>query len=210
MLAAGVRLACGWRRHTARRVHCGHLVSCRPIRLPPPKPVPVPARLIAIAVEVVHEIGTLMLVGGLFFLLFVQLPAIRRVKSSRERIYLRQAGFGRLFIWCWLGLLLLWGTAVYDLYATDQPLPPHVALMALLSAVFTLLFLLAQFGIYMQVIISLEDGNAGRASWLQRRLRALLILAFVLALVVMVLDVSGAGLMPLEGFGLPTRPGVPA
>ena len=152
------------------------------------------ARLVHFAVAVAHEIGILMLVGGLFFALFTQMPAIARIRSSRQRALLRQEAFQQVFLWGWLGLLLLWTTAAYRLFAAVEPLPAYVTAMGLLSAAFTLLFLIAQFGLYMQVVYALEEGGSGRASWLGRRLRAVLSVAFVLALTITLLDVTGPAL----------------
>jgi uncharacterized membrane protein len=155
------------------------------------------------ASAVIHEIATLILVGSLFFILFVQLPAISRVKSPRARLRLRRASFKSLFRWGWVGLLLLWLTGGYELLATSPDASAlHVRLMAVLSAVFTLLFLLAQFGVLHDAIVALEDGNSERASWLYRRLQTLLAVAFALAVVVMLLDVAGPALAGVEGLTL--------
>jgi uncharacterized membrane protein len=156
-----------------------------------------------VAVTVVHEIATLILVGGLYFILFVQLPAIASVKSPRVRLRLRRASFRWLFRWGWLGLVLLWLTGAYDLLTNaDGGFPAHVRIMAGLSAAFTLLFLIAQFGLFNEATAAMEDGNSERASWLYRRLRFVVGLASVLALVVVLLDVTGPALIPLEGLDL--------
>jgi len=153
-----------------------------------------------IASAVLHEIATLILVGSLFFILFVQLPAIASVKSPRARLRLRRASFKRLFRWGWLGLLLLWSTGGYELLATSSDVAAtHLLVMAVLSAVFTLLFLLAQFGVLHEAIVALEDGNSERASWLYRRLQTLLAVAFVLAVFVLLLDVAGPTITSVVG-----------
>ena len=152
------------------------------------------ARLVHFAVAVAHEIGILMLVGGLFFALFAQMPAIARIRSGRQRTLLRQEAFRQVFLWGWIGLLLLWTTAAYRLLSAVDPLPAYVSAMGLLSAVFTLLFLIAQFGLYVQIVYALEEGGSGRASWLGRRLRTVLSVAFVLALTITLLDVIGPAL----------------
>jgi len=145
-----------------------------------------------VVATVAHEIARLILVGSLFFMLFVQLPAIASVKSPRVRLRLRRASFKRLFLWGWLGLVLLWLTGAYELLTTvNDGLLLHVRIMALLSAVFTLLFLIAQFGLADEATAALEDGNSERASWLYRRLRFVVSVAFVLALAVVLLDVAG-------------------
>ncbi len=142
-----------------------------------------------------REIANLVLLGGLFFLLFVQLPAIRRMRSPRVRLALRKASFGRIFAWGWVGLLLLWSTAGYELLSMQTKLPVHTGIAVLLAMVFTLLFLLGQFGLYMQAVIALEDGNTERASWLHRMLGKLLVVAFVLALCSLMFQQLGPAVM---------------
>lgn len=51
---------------------------------------------------------------------------------------------------------------------------------------------------------TLEDGNSERASWLYRRLRFVVSVGFVLALVIVLLDVTGPAMIPLEALDLKT------
>lgn len=159
--------------------------------------------LLHAAVVAAREVANLLLLGGLFFVLFVQLPAIARLKSARMRLVLRKASFGRMFLWGWLGLAVLWLTALYDLLQLDAPLPAYSGAALALAALFTLLFLIAQFGLYMQSVIALEEGNAERAAWLNHQLRWVLHLAFLLALSILLLHQLGPVLVPPEGFSLP-------
>jgi hypothetical protein len=46
-----------------------------------------------VAATVAHEIATLILVGSLFFMLFVRLPAIASVRFPRVRLRLRRDAF---------------------------------------------------------------------------------------------------------------------
>jgi uncharacterized membrane protein len=156
--------------------------------------------LIHAGVVAIRELANLILLGGLFFLLYVQLPAIRRIKSARLRLALRKASFGRMFLWGWLGLAVLWVTAGYDLIAADGGLPLHASIASVLAAIFTFVFLVAQFGLYMQAVIALEDGNSERAAWLNHWLSRVLRFAFVLALLVLLLHQLGPALIPAEGF----------
>ena len=113
----------------------------------------------------------------------------------RVRLRLRRAAFKWLFRWGWLGLVLLWLTGAYELLANvDGELSMHVRIMGVLSAVFTLLFLIAQFGLANEATAAIEDGNSERASWLYRWLRFVVGVAFVLALVIVLLDVTGPAL----------------
>lgn len=159
--------------------------------------------LLHAAVVAVREVANLLLLGGLFFMLFVQLPAISAVRSARMRLALRKTSFGRLFLWGWVGLGVLWLTALYDLLTVDGKLPVYSGIAAGLALLFTLVFLLAQFGLYMQSIIALEEGNAERAAWLNHQLRWVLRLAFLLALSVLLLHQLGPALiLPEGGFSL--------
>ncbi len=151
--------------------------------------------LIHAAVVAVREVASLVLLGGLFFMLFVQLPAISRIRSARLRLDLRKASFARLFLWGWLGIGVLWTTALYEVFTLDGKLPSYSGMAAALALVFTIVFLFAQFGLYMQSVIALEDGNAGRAAWLNHWLRLVLRVAFALALSVLLLHQLGPALI---------------
>ena len=91
---------------------------------------------------------------------------------------------------------------LYDVVAADDKLPLYATLAAALAGVFTLVFLFAQFGLYMQSIIALEDGNAERAAWLNHWPHRVLGVAFLLALSVLLLHQLGPALIPPEGFSL--------
>jgi hypothetical protein len=94
---------------------------------------------------------------------------------------------------------VLWITALYDLVAADEQLPVYTSLVGALAAVFTLVFLIAQFALYMQAVIALEEGNPERAAWLNRWLSRVLGLAFLLALSVLLLHQLGPALIPPAG-----------
>jgi hypothetical protein len=78
----------------------------------------------------------------------------------------------------------------------DGDLPAHLVLMGVLSLLFMLVFLFAQFGLHVKALVVLEDGNSEHARYLLHRLRPILMLALILAIAVAVLDVSGPGLVP--------------
>lgn len=158
--------------------------------------------LIPASLATAHQVGLLMLCGSLFFMVVAMLPSIARLRSARLRLYLRREAHRRLFTWGWLGLGLLWVTALAQLVVNEQAgWPSHTLLMLGLSVLFTLLFLFAQFGLQLQVVVSLENGNSERASRLQRALSQVLRLALLIAIAVAALDVAGPALVPADLFG---------
>jgi len=155
--------------------------------------------LLPAAVAVAHEIGSLLLVGSMFLVLAVLMPAIERVRSPRQRLWLRRGVYGRMFVWAWIGLLLLWSTGIAELVLyKGAMLPAHVLVMAVLSLLFTVVFLFAQFGLHIKALLVLEDGNSERARYLVHRLRPVLTLALVIAVAVAMLDVAGSAMMPAD------------
>jgi hypothetical protein len=72
-----------------------------------------------------------MVLGGLFFLLFVQLSAIQRIRSPWSRLAPRKASFGRVFAWGWGGLLVLWLSAGYEMLSLEAKLLVVAFLLAL-------------------------------------------------------------------------------
>lgn len=158
-----------------------------------------PTAAIPGTVAVIHELGSLILIGSLFLMLVVLLPAIERIRSPRQRLQLRCRLYGRLFLWSWVGLLMLWGAGIGELFlAGEAGLPAHSVLVALLSVLFMALFLIAQFGLHLKALLVLENGNSEHARYLIYRLRPVLFAAFIIAVVVAVLHVSGAALVPAD------------
>jgi uncharacterized membrane protein len=167
-----------------------------------------PTNLLPGLVAVLHELAAVVLIGAMFAVLVVLMPAVDRLRSPRDRLLLRRRLFRRMFAWAWLGLLMMWLTGFAELILVDEVGPhAHLVLMALLSLVLTLTLVLAQFGLLFQVTIAMEDRNSERARWLLNRLRQVLIGAFVLALTITVLDVAGAILIPEDFFQLLGWPG---
>jgi uncharacterized membrane protein len=154
--------------------------------------------VITAVLAVIREAGALLLVGSMFLVLAVLMPAVERVRSPRQRMALRRGIYGRMFAWAWIGLLLLWSTGIAELALDQAPLPGHVVLMAALSLLFLLVFLIAQFGLHFRALMVLDDGNSEHARYLLHRLRPILILALIIAVVVTVLDVSGPVLVPSD------------
>jgi uncharacterized membrane protein len=167
----------------------------------------IPPSLLHAGIVAIREVANVMLLGSLFFMLFVQLPAISEMQSPRARMAMRKTSFGRMFLWCWIGLTLLWATAISEFVIFDGRLPTHTGLAVAVGALFTLFFIIAQFGVYMQALFALEDGNSERAASLNRLLARMLGLEFLLALTVLLLHQLGpavSGIDLLSMFAPPT------
>jgi heme/copper-type cytochrome/quinol oxidase subunit 4 len=94
---------------------------------------------------------------------------------------------------------MLWGAGIGELFlAGEAGLPAHSVLVALLSVLFMALFLIAQFGLHLKALLVLENGNSEHARYLIYRLRPVLFAAFIIAVVVAMLHVSGAALVPAD------------
>lgn len=158
---------------------------------------------VQVGIAILHQLGLLVLLGSLFFVLTAMLPSIAEVRSPRTRLALRQGMYRRLFRWGWLGLLLLWVTSLAHLIVGEHAgWPGYMVLTGLLSALFMLLYLFAQFALQFQAEVALEEGNSERAAWLLHWLRRVLGIALVVAVLVTVLDVAGPVLVPDNLFGL--------
>ena len=158
-----------------------------------------PTTAVSGTVAVIHELGSLILIGSLFLVLVVLLPAVERIRSPRQRLQLRCRLYGRLFLWSWVGLLMLWGAGIGELLlAGEAGMPAHSVLVALLSLLFMALFLIAQFGLHLKALLVLENGNSEHARYLIYRLRPFLFTALLIAIVVAVLHVSGPALVPAD------------
>jgi uncharacterized membrane protein len=155
-------------------------------------PFPPPA---AIA-DAVHQIGFVILLGSIFFLLFVLRPAARDLATGDERLMVYLRYYKHLFRWAWIALLLLWLSGTGKMLTLDiHNLPPQVGLMAGAGAVTTVLTLLAHFAFYHQMDEAIFEQHWPRAARRGSRVRRVMALNLLIGLMLIVAGVA-APLIP--------------
>ena len=94
---------------------------------------------LAIAIAL-HQLATLIWVGGMFFAHVALRGAVQRLDPP-VRLSLMRSVLGRFFRWVWASVLVLWGSGLWILagvYSGNMGM--HVNVMIVLATVMTVLF----------------------------------------------------------------------
>jgi len=143
--------------------------------------------LSAIAIAA-HQLGTLMLVGSLYFLIFIVRPVSRRTMgvTDRQRFFLLL--FSYLFRWLWVALLLLWVSGAWRAHLLGISQPPQIVLImaggAMLVTALTTVGHVVKYFYFAEFVETELWPQAGRTGSLVRIIMAaalLVALALVLA-----------------------------
>ncbi len=96
-----------------------------------------------------HQLGTLIWVGGMFFAHFALRPAANKLLAPPERLPLMLAVFDRFFVLVWLAIALLWVSGLWIfLCLSGGKVCAHVHAMMGLAFVLTAIFTLIWFAPY--------------------------------------------------------------
>ena len=115
----------------------------------------------------VHQLATLVWVGGMFFAHMVLRPVAADVLDPTERMALMLGVFNRFFPWVWLSVIALWASGLW-IYAglLEGSAGGHVHLMMGIAAVMTALFTYIWFVPYlrMRAAVTVADWSTAGAS----------------------------------------------
>ena len=145
--------------------------------------------LIAVAL---HQFGTLVWIGGMFFAHTAVRPAANRWLEPPVRLPLMLSVFRRFFPWVWVAIILLWGSGLW-MFVGHQGSGAglHVHAMMGLAALMTLIFLVIWFLPYRGMRKAIEQENwavaGSRVAWV----RGLILVNLGLGLVTAVLGAAG-------------------
>jgi uncharacterized membrane protein len=146
-----------------------------------------PNQLITAAAQAAHQIGAVILVGGLFFLLFIVRPVSKQTLGVEDRQRLFQRVYQHTLRWQWLALLLLWTGGVGQILSLKMTeLSVSIQAMAAGGALITLLTFVIQVICYFHLNERMEEahwGRAARISSLVRKIMAVNLLICVLLVV---------------------------
>jgi uncharacterized membrane protein len=111
-----------------------------------------------------HQLGTIVWVGGMFFAHMALRPTANEVLDPPHRLPLLVGVFGRFFPWVWVSIALLWasGLSIFlGLFGGRAGL--YVHLMMGIASVMTLLFLFIWFVPYrrLKTAVAASDWPAG-------------------------------------------------
>jgi len=120
----------------------------------------------AIAIGV-HQLATLVWIGGMFFAHVILRPVAADILDPPERLTLMLRVFNRFFPWVWLSVISLWASGLWILAALlGGHAGGHVHAMMGVAAVMTALFTYIWFVPYlrMRAAVTVADWSTAGAS----------------------------------------------
>lgn len=144
-----------------------------------------------------HQLGTIIWVGGMFFAHFALRPAAAAVLDPPRRLPLLCAVFQRFFPWVGISIFLLWTSGLWLFLGPGARAGLHVHLMMGIGGLMTLIFLyiwLAPFRGLRSAVASEDWPLSGRRV---ASIRKLLLVNLLLGLLTAVLGASGPFLLAL-------------
>lgn len=147
-----------------------------------------------------HQLATIVWVGGMFFAHFALRPTLRDTLEPPERIRVALGVFGRFFPWVWLSILVIWLSGGWVLlFLLGARVGPHVHLMMGTALVMTLIFVYIFLGPYRRMTTAVSGGDWQGAGTSFARIRALMAVNLALGLITAVAGSVGALLMAPGG-----------
>jgi uncharacterized membrane protein len=146
---------------------------------------------------VLHELATVVWIGGMFFAHFALRPTIKQTLEPPARIQVALGVFRRFFPWVWVAIATLWLTGTWVAVVVMQgKIALHIILMAGIALVMTLAFVFLYTMPYRKMRIAVEYENWRWASAEFSSIRKLMSLNLTLGLITTVIAVSGAMVIP--------------
>lgn len=145
---------------------------------------------------VLHQLGTLIWIGGMFFAHLALRPAANKLLDPPGRLRLMLAVFHRFFVWVWVAIAMLWVSGYWifvGLYGGRAGM--HVHAMMGIAAVMTGIFAFIWFLPYkrMKAAVDAEDWSVAGARL--GLIRKLIVTNLLLGLLTAILGSAGPGLL---------------
>jgi uncharacterized membrane protein len=148
-----------------------------------------PALALAIAFGL-HQLATVVWVGGMFFAHVALRPAAKQMLKGGERLQLMQGVFRRFFPWVWVCVITLWATGAWG-FAAKGIGGVHVHLMMGLAALMTAIFMYIFFVPYRKFKLALEHEDFGHAGARLGTIRVLILVNLLLGTVTLLVGSVG-------------------
>lgn len=134
-----------------------------------------------------HQLATVVWVGGMFFAHMALRPAAQAVIRVPDRLRLMQDVFRRFFPWVWVAILLLWGSGLWIVLAVFKgQAAPHVHVMMGIGTVMTAIFIYIHALPYRRLKLAVNEENwplaGARLALIRRLISVNLVLGLITAL----------------------------
>jgi uncharacterized membrane protein len=144
---------------------------------------------------VLHQLGTIVWVGGMFFAHVALRPAVNELLEPPERLPLMLRVLERFFRWVWVAILLLWGSGLWVFLGVYRgEVGVHVHAMMGIAAVMTVLFLYLWFWPYRRMKAAVADADWPSAASRLGVIRPVILANLALGLITATIGAAGPGL----------------
>ena len=139
-----------------------------------------------------HQLATVVWVGGMFFAHLVLRPAVAEVMQGPDRVRLMAGIFRRFFPWVWTAVALLWGSGLWLLLGVLHGRGgAHVHVMMGIATVMTAIFVGLFAFPYRQFRLAVASGDWPLAAAKLTLIRRLIGVNLVLGLTTAVVGAAG-------------------
>jgi uncharacterized membrane protein len=139
-----------------------------------------------------HQLGSVVWVGGMFFAHFALRPAVNAMLEPPERLPLMLGILGRFFRWVWVSILLLWGSGLWvflGVYGGKAGV--HVHAMMGIAAIMTALFAFIWLVPYRRMKSTVAAGDLPAAAAKLVLIRRLILVNLLLGLITAAIGAAG-------------------
>ncbi|KAA6187702.1 hypothetical protein F2Q65_00195 [Thiohalocapsa marina] len=139
-----------------------------------------------------HQLATLVWIGGMFFAHFALRQAAQRTLEPPQRLRLMLGVFERFFVWVWLAVVVLWASGLWVFVGVySGSMGWHVHTMMALALLMTALFAYIYFVPYRALARRVAEQDWPAAAERLGRIRAVILINLLLGLVTAGLGSAG-------------------
>ncbi len=141
----------------------------------------------------VHLLGSIIWIGGMFFAYVALRPAAARLLEPPQRLSLWCETLSRFFLWVWISIVAIHGSGFHMLGTAYgmRAAPPYVLSMFGIAAVMTVIFAYIYFVPYKSLVVGVGVRNWKQAGTAMNRIRILVAINLALGLLTVAVAVTG-------------------
>ena len=145
------------------------------------------------AALLIHLLGAIIWIGGMFFAYVALRPAAARVLEPPQRLPLWRETLGRFFTWVWISIAALFASGVHMLATAYgfKAAPHYVLAMMGIAILMTLIFLYVYFVSFKAMVQHVDAANWKSAAIALNAIRRLVAANLLLGVVTLVVAVVG-------------------
>jgi len=145
------------------------------------------------AALLIHLLGAIIWIGGMFFAYVALRPAAARLLEPPQRLPLWRETLGRFFTWVWISIAALFASGVHMLASAYgfKSAPPYVLAMMAIATLMTVIFLYVYFGCFKALVQHVDNADWKTAGAALNRIRRLVAANLVLGIATVIVAVVG-------------------